>query len=287
MQLRRQQKREGFTLIELLVVIAIIAILIGLLVPAVQKVREAAARTDSLNNLNQLGKASHMCNDTYKVLCQNNGAGTGSTFVRSAFGHLLPFIEQKPLWGAPGNYGPSTAAGILIRVAVYAAPSDPSDDGTSPVVSWACNGNVFNQIKAAIPRSFPDGTSNTIAFAGRSRACSGVNLTWSVVRTNAWTGSWAASGTIPAVTVPASQPSVTSTNVWMQIDPLPTTGDANATHTWGAGGSLAVMFDGSTRTLSPSFGAVTSNVGVAVNIALRQGFNPADRTVMNNAAWQE
>jgi prepilin-type N-terminal cleavage/methylation domain-containing protein len=95
-------KRRGFTLIELLVVIAIIAILIALLVPAVQKVREAAARTQTNNNLKQLLLSTHSCNDVFKKLppaVGNFGQANGNAILQfTVHIHLMPYIEQDNLY---------------------------------------------------------------------------------------------------------------------------------------------------------------------------------------------
>jgi prepilin-type N-terminal cleavage/methylation domain-containing protein len=208
-RLRLSWRLRGFTLIELLVVIAIIAILIGLLVPAVQKVREAAARTQSQNNLKQIVLATHNCNDTYGKIppvmgvfpTSANGTNWGTSYNPSHAGtgmyFLLPYIEQDNLYkspavsggpGDPNGQGPHTSNSWWIHepVKTYQAPADPTLPADSLTwggrggTSYAMNWHVFRggwdedwQVGGVhrIPSSIPDGLSNTIFFAERYAIC--------------------------------------------------------------------------------------------------------------------
>lgn len=151
--------RKGFTLIELLVVIAIIAILIALLVPAVQKVREAAARTQANNNLRQLGIAAHAFADVRKQLPKSYGNPEGCWVAA-----ILPYMEQQK----------GTPVGTVLPLLQH--PQDPNNQGK---VSYgygltsflACSGtdgaNGLISTQKVSLAAIPDGTSNTLMFGPR------------------------------------------------------------------------------------------------------------------------
>src|SRR5215813_4040017 len=112
----RPVRSAGFTLIELLVVIAIIAVLIGLLLPAVQKVHEAANRSKCENNLHQLALACHSYHDTNQLF-PNNYVGKSATFPGYAhpFIPLLPYVEQQALYQRFYDAAPISGAGTSWR----------------------------------------------------------------------------------------------------------------------------------------------------------------------------
>jgi len=182
----RSPRRHAFTLIELLVVIAIIGILIGLLLPAVQQVRTAAARAQSENNMKQIILAVHSFHDAYTRLPDTSGDnpdGTGNLtnafdpngwYSGSLHAWLLPYIEQNNLFriaqatgtygtGLGGVYGTATNSPAAQKIKTYLSPRDPSnpppyfDEGNGNL--WAFTNYGWNDAVFAETTVAPDGSS--------------------------------------------------------------------------------------------------------------------------------
>ena len=168
---------RGFTLFQILVILALLVMLFGLLFSAVGRVRQAAARTQSQNNLKQLALGAINAADTNgnklppgsanwypsAMPAPNNGYGP-------CLFHMAPYIEQQNLYKASFTkvgdtpvYASWKAAGRPVKV--YMAPGDPTSDPKSDRTSYLANELALPETSARFPASFPDGTSNTILFA--------------------------------------------------------------------------------------------------------------------------
>jgi prepilin-type N-terminal cleavage/methylation domain-containing protein len=201
--------RRGFTLVELLVVIAIIGVLIALLLPAIQKVREASQRTQCQSQMRQIGIALHAFQDAYTSMPRQpdvigSGFWPGSLPVPTNVGWqgttqfwLLPFIDQAnmmALWATPvasggvggsggtnhsNEYNTYTGTGYkLVKTPkVFLCPSDPSGrgadglSGTTPTTNYVTNTQVFGIGQPKVPSTFADGASQTAMFFEKYAVC--------------------------------------------------------------------------------------------------------------------
>jgi len=288
--------RSGFTLIELLVVIAIIAILIGLLLPAIQKVREAAARAQSQNNLKQIGLAVQSCADanggTLPPAYIENwvpqggwGGYSGPYYATNATGlfHLLPYIEQDNVYkslGVNGNdqYNGWNSPGAWTTVVkTFVSPLDASMPGAT-IWGWAGTNYAMNfQVFAnpnhtwgwwwhlmgatKFPAGIQDGTSNTIFFTEKRMACVNGTSNGTLWAHGHWNADW----------MPLIGNNITyGGNAYQVPQVQPTNSGTNACQPHRAtalspGGCQVAMGDGSVRNVRASIAQPTWQASLTPN----------------------
>ncbi|MEI7687608.1 MAG: DUF1559 domain-containing protein [Planctomycetota bacterium] len=286
-------KRSGFTLIELLVVIAIIAILMGLLVPAVQKIRESAARAQTNNNLRQCALAVHAYHDGFRRMPDAFSAGRTGVSAAAVAGtaqsmwvHILPYVEQDSLYK---NFS-STAS-----VPPYLAPSDPFLQSSGGALCFAGNIRVFGNStltnNSAVPLGaqsvptsgavlskmnfgrFLDGTSNTLLLATRYSSCN-TNSTTFTGHPGSASGGFFGAGTHAGAAVATATDTAMFQLAPKQADCV----SANSIfgHAFSAGGLSAAMADGSVRNVRPDAGGNNNGTTAATMNNFQKALAPSD-----------
>lgn len=269
------QQRKGFTLIELLVVIAIIAVLMGLLLPAIQKVRDTANYISTMNNLRQVGMAIQ--NYSVKKKSFPSAIRTLGPSSVPFYYSLLPFMEQEAMYRNARANGIAAVQGNVIPMLISPQDSSASDGFAASGLAasnYAGNVLVLGNYKATgtgmfmgktRPTDIKDGASNTVLIAtkyGKSGASSGGGTAW-------------ASAAVTGITSPSGPTygpffgynlSSGNTNLPFQLRPLDTACDPDVPQAFNFTGISVAMTDGSAKDVS-------EDVSLAGWIAL---LNPGD-----------
>lgn len=272
------RRRGAFTLMELLVVVAIVAVLIGLLLPAIQKARAAAARLRGMNNLKQLALATHQRADDHggrfpdrfgsPMLGLKTGGGDAQEF--SVHVVLLPYLEQGNVFRAYTDHlGGAASFNDGFSLQVFYGPLDPTlaVGWLTGYTSYAANGCLFTGRVTLV--GVADGTSNTLAFAERyAYGCGGVGSHWLTISESrnlhspvghpvgieqtAYRRATFADAALQDVLPAAPPPAQT-----FQVRPTIKSCDDRVAQASSASGLLVALADGSVRTLSPGTSPVT------------------------------
>jgi hypothetical protein len=243
---RERNRRSGFTLFQLLAILALLAFLLGLFLPSLAQIRQAAMRMEAMNNLKQVMLGLHNHHDAFKFFPAAVGRMPGRQTDNTLWFNLLPFLEHDILYrDAEGDVWKNGTAAAVVKI--YLNPADPSGPpdhqykGMLATSSFAANWMLFGPKPCRIT-TITDGTSNTIALGERYQMCDGQPNAWAYPALYYWA---------PTFMV------YSEARFQVAPDPASKECDVRLAQTPFRSGMLVALADGSTRPLSPNLSWLT------------------------------